>query len=108
MWRRFVHQLGLWRRLAVAWVWLASACASAEATQPRALPLLRIEFFSVGQGDAALITSPIGKTVLIDGGPDPTAGPIVKALTAQRQGPVDLILLTHRHADHLNGLASVV
>ncbi len=39
--------------------------------QPAATPgkPLTVYFFDVGQGDSALIVSPSGKTVLIDGGP---------------------------------------
>ena len=74
----------------------------------RAAPPLTIEFLAVGQGDAALITSPTGKTILIDGGPR-DAGPILVArLRTQAGHPLDLVLLTHRHADHLGGLAEVV
>ncbi len=69
---------------------------------------LRVDFISVGQGDASLITGPGGKRVLIDGGPSP-AGPALAAFVCRRGGgPVDLVLLTHRHADHLGGLASVI
>ncbi|HVU50861.1 MAG TPA: ComEC/Rec2 family competence protein [Polyangia bacterium] len=69
---------------------------------------LRVDFIDVGQGDAALITSPAGKTVLIDGGPHEASASLVSFLRARARGPLDLILLTHRHADHLGGLPEVV
>jgi len=69
---------------------------------------LRVDFIDVGQGDAALITSPAGKTVLVDGGPHESVAALVAFLRGRGVGPIDLILLTHRHADHLGGLASVV
>jgi competence protein ComEC len=63
---------------------------------------------AVGQGDAALVTGPTGKRVLIDGGPR-EAGPTLTALLrAQRVAGIDLVLLTHRHEDHLGGIAEVV
>jgi len=88
---------------------VATAFASSGQAAPGpAVPLLQIDFIDVGQGDAALITSPAGKTVLIDGGPR-EAGPRLTAfLRAHHRGPIDLVVLTHRHADHLGGLAAVV
>ena len=69
---------------------------------------LRIDFIDVGQGDAALITSPTGKTVLIDGGPSQAARALTTFLDAETDRPLDLILLSHRHEDHLGGLAAAV
>jgi competence protein ComEC len=69
---------------------------------------LRVDFIDVGQGDAALITSPTGKTVLIDGGPRRSSAALLAFLNKHTHGPLDLILLTHRHEDHLGGLASAL
>ena len=70
--------------------------------------MLRVDFIDVGQGDAALVTSPAGKTVLIDGGPHRSSQALMRFLTAHLHQPLDLILLSHRHEDHLGGLATVV
>lgn len=70
--------------------------------------LLRVDFIAVGQGDAALVTSPTGKTVLVDGGPRRSSEALVTFLAAHTSGPLDLILLSHRHADHLGGLTAAV
>jgi beta-lactamase superfamily II metal-dependent hydrolase len=89
------------RYLLAAAVFLAPVPAWAAGT-------LRVDFIDVGQGDAALVTSPTGKTVLIDGGPHHSAPALAAFLAAHLHGPIDLILLTHRHEDHLGGLAEAV
>jgi competence protein ComEC len=78
--------------------------AAAWAGEPR----LRVDFVAVGQGDAVLITSPAGKTVLIDGGPSEAGERLAAFVAARTRAPLDLVLLTHRHADHLGGLGAVI
>lgn len=64
----------------------------------------KVFFFDVGQGDSALIITPGGKTILIDGGPN---NQILRGLGEtlpfwQRQ--IDLLIITHAHDDHILGL----
>ncbi len=67
--------------------------------------LLHVDVLDVGQGDAILITSPEGGTTLIDGGPDPRAAiEQVDDLLPLGELRIDLAVLTHPHADHMNGL----
>lgn len=76
---------------------------------PRGLAAeLSVTVLSIGQGDAILVVSPTGKTVLIDGGP-PGSGPrIVSALGQRRAAALDMVVLSHPHLDHLGGLPEVL
>ncbi len=66
-----------------------------------------MHFFDVGQGDATLIEAPNGNQVLIDGGPDQRIlEKLGKTLPFWDQS-LDLVILTHPHADHLDGLVEV-
>jgi beta-lactamase superfamily II metal-dependent hydrolase len=90
---------------------LAAAIACATSARAPASPApapLRIDFVAVGQGDAALVTSPTGKTVLIDGGPREAGPALAAALRSRHVTAIDLVLLTHRHEDHLGGLLPVI
>lgn len=88
--------------------WVAAACLAAALPAQAETAKLRVDFIDVGQGDAALVTSPAGKTVLIDGGPPEAGADLAAFIAARTKDPVDLVLLSHRHADHLGGLAAVI
>lgn len=69
---------------------------------------MEVVFFDVGQGDSALIKTPEGYRILIDGGPDLS---ILDKLSAEMpfwERGIDLVVLTHPHADHMNGLIDVL
>lgn len=70
---------------------------------------LDIHFLSVGQGDAILLRTPIyGHNILIDGGPDDSALSQLGKILPYSGRQIDLIVLTHPHADHLIGAIKVL
>ena len=60
----------------------------------------------VGQGDALVLHAGPGAAVVVDAGPDARA--VDRCLDGLRVTSVPLVLLTHFHADHVDGLAGVV
>ncbi len=74
--------------------------------------MLRVSFIDVGQGDAALVEFPDGKTMLIDAGPragDYDSGERIVVPFLRRRGieKIDYVVASHPHADHIGGFASV-
>jgi competence protein ComEC len=67
---------------------------------------LTITFFDVGEGDAALVRSPGGATILVDGGPDPEQ--VATDLASAGIHRLDMVVATHPHLDHYEGLAAVL
>jgi competence protein ComEC len=69
---------------------------------------LWVDFIDVGQGDSALILSPSGKSVLVDGGPADAADEILEVMRARNIKRLDLIVISHAHADHIGGLEAIM
>jgi len=121
--RRLVPKIGGWLkqgsarsselvgRLPVRWVVppllvLAVLATTAAATMPD--DRLRVSFLDVGQGEAILIQKG-SQQVLVDGGPSPQ----LLALGLGEKMPfwdrtIELVVLTHPHADHITGLVEAV
>ena len=91
--------------------WWANALALAVAALLWAAALLRpgdvleVVFVDVGQGDAAYISTPLNRQIVVDGGPGRLD--MVRFL-GEHMPPgdrtLDLVVLTHPNADHLTGL----
>lgn len=77
-------------------------------TRPQAESELRVYFLDVGQGDSAYIKTPTGEDILIDGGPDNAVLNELGKVMDFGDHRINLIILTHPHADHLTGLLEVI
>ena len=60
----------------------------------------------VGQGDATVVRTGVHSAIVIDAGPDARA--VRRCLRSLRISTVDALVLTHFHADHVEGVAGVV
>jgi competence protein ComEC len=74
---------------------------------------LTVHFLDVGQGDAAVLRTPAGRWIVIDGGPrtpQGDAGSRVVIPFLRRAGAESLavVVATHGDADHLGGLPAVI
>ena len=68
-----------------------------------------VYFLDVGEGDATLIRTAQGQTILVDGGPSPSA--ILNALGHRLPfwtRDIDLVVLSHPNEDHMLGLVEVL
>ncbi|MGZ8631950.1 MAG: DNA internalization-related competence protein ComEC/Rec2 [Actinomycetota bacterium] len=80
-------------------VWNSAASVGPPTT-------LMVRFLDVGQGDAALVTTPGGVTMLVDGGPDEEQ--VATELAALGVKRLDVVVASHPHADHVVGLPSAL
>ena len=79
----------------------------AEARSPKALEIF---FIDVEGGQATLVVSPLGESVLIDTGWAGTrdAERIQAAANAARIKRINYVLITHYHGDHVGGVADLI
>jgi competence protein ComEC len=101
------------------WVSVSAALAFVIFVSARLVPvfqndIVRVTVLDVGQGDAVLLELPGGRTILIDGGGlfddrfDIGEQVVVPFLLSRWIARLDLVVLSHPHPDHLNGLAAVL
>lgn len=68
---------------------------------------LHLIFCNVGQGDAIFIKTAQNSQILIDSGPDSSVLDCIKNHSPFWKKEINIAILTHPHADHLNGFIKV-
>ncbi len=102
-------QLRLWQGLLVV---LVAGLCSLAARPPNPAP--EIIFLDVGQGDSTLIRLPGRQEILVDGGGSPFSDfdvggrTVLPALKALGVDELELVIVTHTDADHMEGVVSVL
>lgn len=69
---------------------------------------LEVHFLDVGQGDSALLVSPSGRTVLIDGGPDLSALERLGEVLPLSDRTIDMLILSHPDPDHFAAFGEIL
>jgi competence protein ComEC len=111
--RRWLLVAAGWATLGISAIWI-----SAVPPHPQLRPgVLELTAIDVGQGDSILLVSPQGRTLLVDAGGIPfwmhseldigedVVSPYLWSRGFQR---LDIVALTHAHADHMGGMGAVL
>jgi competence protein ComEC len=96
------------------WALGALCCVGVMVCEPLVVPVrhdTELHVLDVGQGDALAIRTRHGRWIVVDAGrswPNGDAGrTVVVPYIAHRGGAVPLFVLSHPHADHVGGAASL-
>ncbi len=108
----FWHVLQLkrvWNDAAHRYEWLDGLIPADARFRPG--PLLKVRFVDVGQGDAAIVETPAGHLILVDGGEEEHLRRYVSAAWSHvlrtKSLNVAAIVVTHGDADHFAGLTKL-
>jgi beta-lactamase superfamily II metal-dependent hydrolase len=101
-----------WNETTAAYEWVKHAAFISAKVKFRDAALLKIRFVDVGQGDAAMIETPKGELIIVDGGEEMHLRNYVSASWAHvfrtKQVRVAAIVVSHGDADHFAGLPNLV
>ncbi len=75
--------------------------------QPSPLWDVSVTYIDVGQGDAALITTP-DTHILIDSGEYTCADKVIRTLEEQGVKSLDMVIVSHQHTDHMGAMGEVL
>lgn len=93
----FARSLAIVALMVMGWSWWGPAPAR-----------LAVVFLDVGQGDAILLQSANGTSMLVDTGPPGAGREVVESLRRRGIEHLDVLVLTHADADHIGGAAEVM
>ena len=107
-----------WSRVQLRWKWVIATLSVATlgawmALADRAVPRVDVLFFDVGHGDAALVTLPNGRHLLVDAGPwspyrDAGKQTLLPHLRHAGITRLDAVVVTHADSDHIGGLPALL
>lgn len=69
---------------------------------------ISVKFIDVGQADSCAIVTPNNDVILIDTGEKKDASAIIAGLSDFEFEDIDLMILTHPHADHIGGAQTIL
>lgn len=89
--------------------WIRGGVLAAASALPVGAQELEVHFLDVGKGDAILVRSPAGKTLLIDSGKDGRGSEtLLPFLLEQGIDSLDYAVASHYDSDHIGGFDGLV
>lgn len=89
-------------------MWIRAVCGFLlSAAGVCAAQTLDFYVVDVGQGNATLVVTPSGQTMLLDAGTAATADRVLAVMQAAGVKKLDYLVVSHYHADHMGGVAAI-